>query len=163
MAPKGRVMQSFDADVRKAKITMQYALVFVLTTCLVLLAQPARAHWCETSKQSTPIERAICNDDGLLNADIELNYLYSTLGGSQNSDLQLTQRSWLKARNGCTNMNCLRLFYQDRLRVLRALAGVTASPAEPAPPAEPARPARRQNDSQPNKKDQDELPDIQPF
>ncbi len=142
-----------------AQHCLQAYLMFSFAACFVLLAQPAHAHWCDTSTQTKPIERAICSDAGLRNKDIELNDLYFALGGSQNNDLKLGQRSWLKARNSCTTMECLQVFYDDRLRVLRAMAGVDITPEE-IPPSEvsedPASPP-------PSPFEPDDFPDIEPF
>jgi uncharacterized protein len=157
MIPKFSVTQVITAAATGTKNATQNRLVFGVAACLALLAQPAQAHWCDSSAQSNPIERAICNDTSLLRKDIELNHLYSALGGSQNGNLKATQRSWLKARNSCTNMDCLRAFYDDRLRVLRAMAGVQTSPvATPPPPAASAPPP-------PSSAEPDDLPDIKPF
>jgi len=164
MVLRRSVMQSVRRAVTKTNSATQHCLVFGFAMCLALLAQPALAHWCDSSAQSKPIERAICGDASLLNKDIELNRLYSALGGSQNSDLKATQRSWLKARNRCANMDCLQAFYDDRLRVLRAMAGVQTSPVATPPPVNTPPPAASAPASPPpSPAGPDDLPDIKPF
>lgn len=111
----------------------------VLRDChpgLVLLAAlaagaPAQAHWCNSGARLTNIGQAICSDASLVNKDIELNRLYSALGGTRNAALKISQRQWMNSRNRCTSMDCLHSYYDDRLRVLRSRAGAPA--ASPAP------------------------------
>lgn len=142
-------------------------LVLVIIAMLVA-AQPADAHWCNSGGRLTNIERAICSDGGLINKDIELNRLYAALGGSRNAGLKAAQRSWMSRRNRCTSMDCLHSYYDDRLRALRAMAGGPATPAPaPAPTYTPAPPPPAVSapaaPSAPSSGSLEKLPDIKPF
>lgn len=165
MKPSTTTKRIIQAALRKRR-----ALHLVLVTIGMLLhAQPAGAHWCNSGGRLTTIERAICSDGSLINKDIELNRLYAALGGSRNAGLKAAQRSWMSSRNRCTSMDCLHSYYDDRLRALRSMAGVQTAPAPrppptytppPSPPPAASAPAAP---SAPSSGTLEKLPDIKPF
>lgn len=127
----------------------------------VVAPHSVKAHWCEDVQRPSNIEFAICRDAELLRKDMELNRLYSKLGGGKNTSLKNAQRAWMLERDRCTSMECLHVYYDSRLGMLRTLAGESAprQSRERMPTAEPVPPAQTGASSD----ELEPLPDIKPF
>lgn len=170
MASTTGLMQYATAAAGIARSGKACALLLLFSAVFAVAASPVKAHWCNSGARLTNIERAICSDNSLINKDIELNRLYSALGGNGNSSLKAAQRAWMSGRNRCTSMNCLHAYYDDRLRVLRSMAGVPTAPAAPPaptytpPPSSPPPAAAAPTaPSPPSSGTLEKLPDIKPF
>ena len=114
-----------------------------LAAAVLAMVQPAAAHWCDSVKRPTEVERAICSDSRLIEKDMELNRLYAALGGKESASVKAAQRQWMTGRNLCRTMDCLHGYYDDRLRKLTKLnvSRETVPPPRPSLVAAPARPA----------------------
>jgi hypothetical protein len=75
------------------------------------------------AKAATPIEKIICADTDLIEADKLLSddfrKLNSTLKDAQKEKLLEEQKAWLKQRNLCKNARCLLESYSWRIQELR--------------------------------------------
>ena len=72
---------------------------------------------CEGVKEGS-IEYKICTDVDSSEYDRELVREYR-IAKAFNPDVKQSQREWLKERNKCKDVKCLRKMYQDRIEVLR--------------------------------------------
>lgn len=84
----------------------------------------------DCNKASTAIEKAICTDKRIALADLEINKQYKKarkrLASAERKSLLITQRSWIKQRNGCrdageVDLSCLALSYAHRLATLQKM------------------------------------------
>ncbi|MDH5392595.1 MAG: lysozyme inhibitor LprI family protein [Gammaproteobacteria bacterium] len=82
------------------------------------------------AKASNQIEKTICSDKRLAQADIEINQQYKAAKKSfakpKQKDLKTAQRQWIKKRNSCTKTkntvkSCLALSYAHRLAALQKI------------------------------------------
>lgn len=69
------------------------------------------------SNAFSQVEHLICSAADLSSADEQLSSLYK-MGKKDNPIALARQRHWLKERNACTDVNCLRKSYQQRLMEL---------------------------------------------
>jgi uncharacterized protein len=115
---------------------VEAAVKLSVAALAILLAWPALAQQgpsFDCAKASNEIERTICKDAALAEADREMVAAYTTLAGrldaSAKQHLQKDQSRWISARNGaCAGDTdgiavCLKNRYAARTATLRALAG----------------------------------------
>ena len=74
----------------------------------------------DCAKQSTNVERMICDDQYLNKLDETLAADYKTIknnnvGARTISEMTKTQRDWIKLRNLCNDKICIRKTYIERL------------------------------------------------
>ena len=115
-----------DEDLVSRLMRLDFAIacqIFLQALCFVFVPHPAKAHWCEDVQRPSNIEIAICRDAELLRKDMELNRLYTKLGGGRNTSLKNAQRAWMLERDRCASIDCLHVYYDNRLGMLRTLAG----------------------------------------
>ncbi len=114
-----------------------------MLACLVIGQVQAASFDC--AKATTKIEKLICADAGLSRLDEELAAAYrealthARLAGAE--EVKQEQKLWLKEyRNRCTDTDCLKREYQQRMGRIAVQIGTPKAPdsAESAPPAEGA-------------------------
>lgn len=123
-------------------------IVFCL---LVLLTFPLHAVSFDCKKASSYVEQLICIEPGLSKLDSQVAEAYfakKSKSASPEVELQ-SQRAWLRQRNQCDSIPCLRRSYESRLAALR-LNEVSPSIAPESPPASSAVPSSETNSVQAN-------------
>lgn len=98
----------------------------VLLLGLLLLlsaATPARAAGIDCAKAATPVERMLCADPGLRQADAAVAEAFAAArdAAPDPAALRDAQRQWLKARNACPDAACLAAIQARRQEELTAL------------------------------------------
>jgi uncharacterized protein len=88
--------------------------IFAICFFIPLSATPASFN---CSKVSTQVERQICSNADLSAADDQMVSLYKKRK-KLNNKITVQQRRWLKERNACGDVKCLRDTYQQRLEEL---------------------------------------------
>ena len=83
----------------------------------LLISSAAFPSGFNCSKASSQVEHLICSAADLSSADEQLSSLYKQ-GKKDNPIALARQRLWLKERNACTDVNCLRKSYHQRLMEL---------------------------------------------
>jgi len=95
--------------------------VWILCTALLLTASTACAASFDCTKATTKVEKMICANAGLSKLDGELGKAYfkvlKTFHGMPS--IRQKQREWLKKRNKCGEVECLKSRYQERIAVLK--------------------------------------------
>jgi uncharacterized protein len=96
----------------------------MFTLLIVLNSTPLAAAGFNCAKARTAVEKAICNNPQLSNADGQLGKIYSQL--SKTPQLKQEQRDWLKRRDQecSTDSSCLLQMYRQRIA---ELSGKSAS------------------------------------
>jgi uncharacterized protein len=94
------------------------------------LLMAAQATSFDCGKASSKIEKLICGDEKLSKLDEELNLAYKAAlqDKNQSENIRLVQKQWLKERNGCKELDCLKTAYEARIRDLSGLQMVKESP-----------------------------------
>lgn len=94
----------------------------------LVLSCTASAASFDCAKAQTRVEQMICDDPELSKLDEELAAAYSTAlkTGSNGSTFQREQKQWLKERNGCTAIDCVKSAYTARIASLPKAENVTA-------------------------------------
>lgn len=94
-----------------------------LATLLASLAAPALAASFDCSQARTPVERAICADPSLSAQDEQLALLFeqAKLHGER-SEVIRQQKGWLKTRDACKDLTCLRKQYKSQVQLLQPVA-----------------------------------------
>ncbi len=89
--------------------------------CLVLV-QAAQAASFDCAKAGTKVEKLICADAGLSKLDEELNAAYTAALKDEKkaSAIKQSQKQWMKERNGCSDVGCVKRAYESRLLILKA-------------------------------------------
>lgn len=90
---------------------------------LLLLSPSVYAASFDCVKAATFIEKAICSNEEISRLDDLLSDTYKKVRSiSSNAKiLETEQREWLKTRNHCTNLNCIKGFYEARVNELNLL------------------------------------------
>jgi len=85
-----------------------------------MIALPAEAVSFDCAKAATKVEKLICADAALSKFDEKLNTAYkAALQDEKQADyIRQAQKQWLKGRNGCRDVDCLKASYQDRINEL---------------------------------------------
>lgn len=98
----------------------------------------------DCSQAATSVEKLICDDPVLSDADHQLADAYRLLR-QKRPELAQDQRQWLQLRNACRDAACLRVQYQLRLyqfhKLLQSVNADAPAPPEPAPEERPPAPA----------------------
>ncbi len=85
----------------------------------LLIASSVQAASFDCTKATTKIERMICGDAELSKLDEELNAAYkSAAQDNSQGTARREQKEWLKRRNSCEDVTCLRDAYQARIAQL---------------------------------------------
>jgi len=91
-------------------------------------------------KASSAVEKLICSpgNSELQNLDWEMNSSYLTVlqDEKQADAIRHSQKQWMKKRDACTNADCVRQAYKERLKVLVAAQRENAPPLISASKAE---------------------------
>lgn len=100
---------------------MKFAL-YILTFLLFTNTAFAKPSWCKYAK--TRMEKTICSDTRISNADSELSVLYKQLRREYPHDdwLKPSQKQWLKYRRYSHDNNELYNYYDVRIEALRSFA-----------------------------------------
>lgn len=86
---------------------------------LVLLASSNAASF-DCTKATSKIEKMICNDSDLSQLDEDLSAAYRSAlqEGKQSEELKQDQRRWIKERNSCSDITCVKESYKSRIATL---------------------------------------------
>lgn len=86
----------------------------------LMLGITAQAASFDCRKAQSAVEKMVCSDGELTKLDEELAQIYGEVlkKAPDEASLKKQQRAWLKARNHCQEISCLRDHYQGRLAVL---------------------------------------------
>lgn len=110
---------------------------FVFFYCIFSTGSVQAASF-DCAKASDFIEHSICDDGELSVLDDELARLYKE--AVQNTTdvnvLKQEQRDWLTTRNKCTDMDCIKTTYQQRMQILQGGQAQQESLASSQPEAE---------------------------
>jgi len=112
---------------------MKLTRIFLFIAASVFLPHPSHAASFDCAKVQTSVEKNICADPDLSAADTALMNSYKkALSASSNSEsLKAEQRQWMKTRDACADLACLKKAYQERISALDKLASTSATtPAE---------------------------------
>jgi uncharacterized protein len=87
-----------------------------------LLVTAAHAASFDCAKASTKIELVICDNPEISKLDDELNTAYKeALQNQEQADaIMQAQRQWVKERNRCLDVNCVKNIYEHRIASLPA-------------------------------------------
>ncbi len=115
------------------KLALAFHLIFMVAA--LLFATPNWAASFDCKQASTEIEKLICSDYPLSRLDSKLGVFYGkALEKVADPDaLKVEQLEWLKERNHCTDVRCLKKRYDRRVDELRVLAA--GHPLWEPPPA----------------------------
>ena len=95
--------------------------------CTVCEGSMAASFNCQ--RASTAIEKAICANPEINDADEQLAILFRKAKSSKDSnEIAKEQQAWIKARNKCQDKACVLSMYRDRITTLSAMFG----PPQPA-------------------------------
>lgn len=102
--------------------------LLTMFACLISVV-PVHAASFDCGKAHTKVEKLICVDTELSKLDDELNAAYKTvLQDMKNAAaIRQTQKQWMKERNGCPDMACVKRVYETRLSAFRPSDGGKAS------------------------------------
>lgn len=92
-----------------------------LTIAVILLSTNLYAASFDCAKPGTKVEHMICDDIELSRIDEQLAKSYKGLMQdiTQTEQIQQSQKLWMKERNGCTDMVCVKDAYRKRIGQLR--------------------------------------------
>ena len=98
-------------------------IVWVIAGCFVLLGTTHAVSF-DCSKATTKIEKIICSDNELSKLDDQLSSTYKTsLQVERDADaIRHGQKEWMKARNACQDVACIRLAYEKRISDLSPIS-----------------------------------------
>ncbi len=93
---------------------------FLYVFGLLVMALPAQGASFDCGKSATKIEKLICGDAELSKLDEELNAAYKTAMRDEKlaDSIKQAQKQWMKERNGCAEVGCVKLAYETRLSSL---------------------------------------------
>lgn len=103
----------------KTVSSMKY---FLYLFGLLVLSLSAQAASSDCAKAQTKVEHLICDDAEISKLDEELNAAYKTAlqDEKQADSIKQIQKKWIKERNGCLTVACLKTTYQARIYELNA-------------------------------------------
>ncbi|MDH5669755.1 MAG: hypothetical protein OEY86_17280 [Nitrospira sp.] len=104
------------------------------TPCLTFLvfglSLEASAASFDCTKATSPVEKLICADTELSNLDKNLAITYRAARRAGLSDSQrVEQQTWIRQRNSCDSMECVKQLYEARIAELANLAETIPSPS----------------------------------
>lgn len=96
-------------------------ILYLFGSLIVALPAPAASFDC--AKAGTKVEKLICGDAGLSKLDDELTAAYKTAlqDGKQADAIKQAQKQWMKVRNDCDDVACVKKAYEARLSSLAAV------------------------------------------
>lgn len=88
-----------------------------------LMVATAQSASFDCAKASTKIEKLICDNAELSKLDEELNTAYNTVlqAEKQAASIRQNQKQWIKERNSCSSILCIRDTYKTRITQLSSL------------------------------------------
>ncbi|MBZ0093917.1 MAG: lysozyme inhibitor LprI family protein [Sulfuricella sp.] len=88
--------------------------------CWLVMALPAQAASFDCGKAQSTVEKMVCTDTELSRLDEEIAKVYGEVLKifPDEALLKKQQRGWLKARNQCKEITCVRDYYRGRLAEL---------------------------------------------
>lgn len=94
--------------------------LFLIVTFVIAYVPLAYAASFDCSKASTTVERMICANPELSKLDEDLNVRYKAelLKSTEPDLVRQKQRYWLKKRNSCKNIGCIKIRYYYRIAEL---------------------------------------------
>lgn len=91
-----------------------------LIACLIFSQTQAASFDC--AKAGTKVEKLICADWELSKLDDELAVAYAeALKSTDPASIKVEQRAWIKERNTCMNVFCIKRAYENRMRAISNL------------------------------------------
>ena len=94
---------------------MKKACLLAVVLCFFPFYETAQAASFDCSKSTTRVERLICSNKEISLLDDQLGELYSPELMDEFPKIRSAQKAWVARRNQCTDTQCLRIRYQDRL------------------------------------------------
>jgi len=103
-------------------------LVAMLLGCLMLVSTAWAASF-DCGKAQSKVEHLICDNAEISKLDDELSVAYKTAlqKETQADTVKQAQKQWMKERNGCVDVGCVKAAYDARLATLSTLASSGAS------------------------------------
>jgi uncharacterized protein len=94
-------------------------IVWIILGWIVLMLS-AHAASFDCAKAASKVEKLICSDAGLSKLDEELNVAYKTAlqDAKQTDTIKQAQKQWMKERNSCADVGCVKQAYEERLSTL---------------------------------------------
>lgn len=115
-----------------------WGTVTLIVVLLMIYGTVAGAASFDCAKAQTQLEKTICNDNQLNDADTKLGKVYfelmDLLSGVESDRLKQEQRSWLKSRTNYCSSNdarCLYTVYEERIKVLQANLSALIQESQP--------------------------------
>lgn len=101
------------------------ALSLIAAALLVWIASSVQAASFDCTKAQSKVENLICRDADISKLDDELYAAYKTAlkNEKQASEVQQSQRQWIKKRNECVDAQCLAASYRSRTGALNVAIG----------------------------------------
>ena len=98
-------------------------IVWVIAGCFVLLGTTHAVSF-DCSKATTKIEKIICGDNELSKLDDQLSSAYKiSLQEESDADaIRHDQKEWMKARNACQDVACIKRVYEKRISDLTLIS-----------------------------------------
>ena len=98
---------------------------FLYVLGLLVMALPAQAASFDCGKVATKVENLICGDAELSKLDDELSVAYTTAlqDEKQADSMRQAQKQWMKERNGCLDVGCMKNAYLIRIHELVSTQG----------------------------------------
>jgi uncharacterized protein len=97
----------------------------ILFAVAIFASGGAAAASFDCAKAISATDRRICASPELQQLDQKMNTLYRQLAGSGDADVwRDDQRAWLRIRDRCSDIACLKITYLERLTVLEHGAGL---------------------------------------
>ncbi len=124
------------SGMKKPKKRKRLKTMGLLLAALNLIpAAEVRAASFNCSKATTKIEQMICADPELSRLDEEMAEAYKAALQDEvpAEDIRRAQKRWLKERNRCADVVCLKKTYKGRLQKLESTGAVTGSDGTPTP------------------------------
>lgn len=112
-------------------------LVFALLPLCIVVNVQASSFDC--AKAQTKVEKIICADSELSKLDEELNKKYTDILSKNVSPdaIKAKQKLWLKERNRCENISCVKSAYMAKMEELNTIGEIKAFSVQAKPVGEP--------------------------
>jgi uncharacterized protein len=104
--------------------TMKLVKLLIAFSILLSFSGNVRAASFDCAKASNLAEKAICSDHELSSLDDQVSAAYKAAmhGGAVDADkLRISQRTWIKSRNTCLDVPCLKDSINNRLAFLSSI------------------------------------------
>jgi uncharacterized protein len=105
---------------------MRKAVIASVLLLLCLTAASAHAASFNCVKAAAKVEKLICSDAALSKLDEELSAAYKTAlqDEKQAGSVRQAQKQWVKERNSCSDVACVKRAYETRLSLVKQLTSV---------------------------------------